>query len=108
MGHKKTNIGTVQQWCAEQHLGMRNLSIRVTDGLLPQTTTPGSTRDEKERTVHSMNVPLSNLQKLRDAIASAWTTILVEHFPDNLWNAPNNSGCSGGKGGSDPVLDGCT
>lgn len=35
---------------------------------------------EMERAVHSMNVPLSNLQQLRDAIASAWTNIPVERF----------------------------
>jgi hypothetical protein len=42
-GHKQANNGTVQQWCAEQHLGMHNSSVLVTDGLLQQTTTPGST-----------------------------------------------------------------
>jgi hypothetical protein len=43
-------------------------------------------------------------------------TIRWDYFPgthkviaiEQCFHAPKNSGCSGGKGGSDPVLDGCT
>ena len=36
--------------------------------------------DEMKRAVPSMNVPLSNLHQLRDAIASAWINIPVQRF----------------------------
>ena len=36
--------------------------------------------DEMERAVRSMNVPLSNLEQLCDAKASAWTNLPVERF----------------------------
>jgi hypothetical protein len=42
-GHKQTNNRAVQQWCTEPHLGAHNSLILVTDELLQQTTTPGST-----------------------------------------------------------------
>jgi hypothetical protein len=36
--------------------------------------------DEMERAVQGMNVPPSNLLKLRDAIVTVWTNIPVERF----------------------------
>jgi transposase len=47
--------------------------------------------DEMKRAVPSMNVPLSNLQQLHDAIASAWINIpldrfrLLVEFPEEFW-----------------------
>ena len=53
-------------------------------------------------TVRSMNVPPSNLQQLRDAIASAWTKIPVEHLTPCRIHALKNSGCSGSQVGERP------
>uniref|UniRef100_A0A673ZGB9 Transposase Tc1-like domain-containing protein n=1 Tax=Salmo trutta TaxID=8032 RepID=A0A673ZGB9_SALTR len=42
-GRRSGKNHAIQQWCAERHLGKYNSLIIVTDGLLQQTTTPGST-----------------------------------------------------------------
>ena len=39
---RATNNGAVQQWCADRHLETHNSSVLVTEGILQQTTTPGS------------------------------------------------------------------
>jgi hypothetical protein len=66
---------------------------------------------ETERAVRSMNVTQSNLQQLRDAITSIWTNIPVErfrHLVESVAQIILEANNPGGKGGTDPVLDGCT
>ena len=64
--------------------------------------------DEMKWAVHRMNVLLSNLQQLCDAIASAWTNIPVERFRHLVESPEIIQAVLVANGGSDPVLDGCT